>query len=183
MNMKTKLILIYGPPAVGKLTVANNLAEKTGFKLFHNHLTVDLVLSLYEFGTSKFTDLNMEIKYRIVEEAAKNNINLIMTLVYGVETIKGSSEDEFIEGLIKIEEKYGGEIIFVKLTCAKEERMKRVLDESRKSFKKIKDPKVLERVEKDCNLDGVISFVDSLVIDNTNLPADKTADKIIERIK
>jgi len=34
-----KLVFIYGPPAVGKLTVANALAKVTGFKVFHNHLT------------------------------------------------------------------------------------------------------------------------------------------------
>ncbi len=35
-----RLVFIYGPPGVGKLTVARELAALTGFKLFHNHLTV-----------------------------------------------------------------------------------------------------------------------------------------------
>ena len=38
-----KLVILYGPPGVGKLTVGRELAARTGFKLFHNHLTVDLV--------------------------------------------------------------------------------------------------------------------------------------------
>jgi replication-associated recombination protein RarA len=38
-----KLILLYGPPAVGKLTIAKEIARLTGFKLFHAHLTSDLV--------------------------------------------------------------------------------------------------------------------------------------------
>lgn len=44
-----ELVVIYGAPGVGKLTVARELARKTGYKLFHNHLTVDLVKSLFDF--------------------------------------------------------------------------------------------------------------------------------------
>ncbi|MGI8542838.1 MAG: hypothetical protein ACR2MD_05085 [Aridibacter sp.] len=35
-----KLIFIYGSPAVGKLTVANEIAKRTCFKVFHNHLMI-----------------------------------------------------------------------------------------------------------------------------------------------
>ncbi|KAA1807131.1 hypothetical protein FXB61_003723 [Bacillus cereus] len=38
-----KLILIFGPQAVGKMTVGQELATLTGLKLFHNHMTIDLV--------------------------------------------------------------------------------------------------------------------------------------------
>jgi len=41
-----KLLFIYGRPAVGKLTVARAVAERTGGRLFHNHLAVNLALSL-----------------------------------------------------------------------------------------------------------------------------------------
>ncbi|MBD0327065.1 MAG: AAA family ATPase, partial [Pyrinomonadaceae bacterium] len=46
-----KLIFLHGLPGVGKLTVARELAKLTGFKVFHNHLAVDLVESLFEFGS------------------------------------------------------------------------------------------------------------------------------------
>ena len=45
-----KLVFLYGPPAVGKFTVAKELAALTGFKLFHNHLTVDVATSIFEHG-------------------------------------------------------------------------------------------------------------------------------------
>ncbi len=41
MNRPATLVYLYGPPAVGKLTVATELQRLTGFRLFHNHLTVD----------------------------------------------------------------------------------------------------------------------------------------------
>jgi ATP-dependent Lon protease len=45
------LLFVLGPPAVGKMTVGNAIAEITGLKLFHNHLTIEPVLRLFEFGS------------------------------------------------------------------------------------------------------------------------------------
>lgn len=42
-------IFIYGPVALGKLAIAREVAEQTGFALFHRHLivgSVDAVFSL-----------------------------------------------------------------------------------------------------------------------------------------
>ena len=38
------LCLVYGPPAVGKLTVAKEIAARTGYRLVHNHVSIDPVL-------------------------------------------------------------------------------------------------------------------------------------------
>ncbi len=37
-----KLILIYGPEASGKLTVAGELAAITGNRVFHNHVSIEV---------------------------------------------------------------------------------------------------------------------------------------------
>jgi hypothetical protein len=44
-----RLVFIYGLPATGKLTVARELAAMTVFRLFHNHLAVDLLLLVFDF--------------------------------------------------------------------------------------------------------------------------------------
>ena len=46
------LVFVLGPPAVGKMTVVHVLAERTGFKLFQNQHTIDLVLRFLPFDTS-----------------------------------------------------------------------------------------------------------------------------------
>lgn len=56
------LVVIYGPPASGKLTVAQELSAITGYKLFHNHLTVNAVAALFEFGTPEFTRLTQPMR-------------------------------------------------------------------------------------------------------------------------
>jgi shikimate kinase len=51
-NLKTmKLIIIFGPQAVGKMTVGQELGKITNLKLFHNHMTIELVSPF--FSTAK----------------------------------------------------------------------------------------------------------------------------------
>lgn len=49
-----ELIFIYGPAVVGKLTIGRELAKLTGFRLFHNHLTVDAIMAVFDFGRESF---------------------------------------------------------------------------------------------------------------------------------
>jgi hypothetical protein len=55
-----RLIFLYGLPATGKHTVAQYLAALTGYKLFHNHLAVDLLLSVFDFGTQPFVNATVD---------------------------------------------------------------------------------------------------------------------------
>src|SRR4051812_36718151 len=51
------LVLLFGPPSVGKATVAYALARETGLRVFHNHMAIEPVLAFFEFGTSPFERL------------------------------------------------------------------------------------------------------------------------------
>jgi hypothetical protein len=70
-NEAMKLIFIYGSPAVGKLTVAKELASITGYKIFHNHLTFDLASSLFDSFSKPFGVLCEELRLKTFEIAAR----------------------------------------------------------------------------------------------------------------
>lgn len=38
-----KFIMIFGPQAVGKMTVGHELGKITNLRLFHNHVTLELL--------------------------------------------------------------------------------------------------------------------------------------------
>jgi hypothetical protein len=174
-----KLIIIYGPPAVGKLTVAKELAKITGYKLFHNHLTVDLVYSLFSFGTKEYSDLVEKIRLDAIGFAAKNKLKgMIFTLVYGVETHGGRKDDIFIKKIIGRVKKYNGQTLFVKLSCKDGELHKRLKHPSRKEFKKINNVEILNSIRGRCDVDSEIPFVKNQSIDNTSLPPKKVARMI-----
>jgi len=127
-----KLIFIHGAPAVGKLTVARELARLTGFPLFHNHLTVDLVSSLFTFGTPPFVSLRERIWLAAFQEASRNNLSLIFTF-----NPERTVSEEFIQKTTDAIEAAGGRIVFVELTCAQDELERRMEEPSRKEFGKL----------------------------------------------
>ena len=55
-----QLLLIIGPPAVGKMTVGREIAERSQFRLFHNHHTIEPLVEVFGYGTPAFNTLNHE---------------------------------------------------------------------------------------------------------------------------
>ena len=171
-----KLIFIHGMPAVGKLTVAKEIAKITGFKLFHNHYSVDLVKSVFPWGTKQFSELNRKIRLDMFESAAKNNVSgVIFTFCF-----RPGKNDDFIKNTINIVEKYDGKVDFVYLKCEEDELYRRVKHENRKKYKKITS---IKEVKENIHQWGEIPFTKNLVIDNTNLSSKKTAQLIVDKYK
>ena len=107
-----KLIFLHGAPAVGKLTVAEELARLTGFRLFHNHLTVDLVTSLFRFGSEPFIELREQIWLAAFREAAKNDASLIFTF-----NPESTVRENFIQKAVDEVRRRMGRIDFIELVC------------------------------------------------------------------
>jgi chloramphenicol 3-O-phosphotransferase len=127
-----RLIFIHGAPAVGKLTVARELAELTGLPLFHNHLAVDVLTPLFEFGSPSFVKLRELIWLSVFQEAAKNDVSLIFTFA-PERTVRPS----FIQDTITTVEARGGVVHFVRLTCSAGEIEQRLARPSRAEFGKL----------------------------------------------
>ncbi len=130
-----ELVILYGAPGVGKLTVAEALARRTGYKVFHNHLSLDLVTSLFPFGTEQAFRLSGKYRLDMLEEAAKANIpGVIFTFVYAA-----GEDDEFMQEVIDSVERHGGRVTLVLLTCDAKVLLQRVTEESRSRFGKLRD--------------------------------------------
>ena len=172
-----KLLIIHGPPAAGKLTVANVLAEKTGFRVFHNHLSIDCVRPVFEFGTEAFWRVNQKIRREIVAEAARQEIDVIQTFCYA----KGADDDNFQE-FVDAAEKNGGEVHLVLLVCGNEERKRRIVDESRVRIGKLTDPNGIDASHLLHDLFSPFTGheEETLVIDTTNIPPQEAAERIIK---
>jgi|GEM_PF-6120340 hypothetical protein len=66
-----KLIFIYGPPASGKLTIAEIVSARTGIPLFHNHISRDLVKDIYGDELKKHYALVTTIRLDVIEYCGK----------------------------------------------------------------------------------------------------------------
>jgi len=180
------LVFIVGPPAVGKMTVGHELAQRTGFKLFHNHHTIDLALRFFAFGTPPFHRLVNEFRRRILEEVAASDLpGVIFTFVWAFDH---TSDDATVEEYSKIFRDRGGRVVYGELETTQEERLRRNETEFRlaeKPFKRDLDASRRQLLELDARyqLNSRGRFggkQDYLHIDNTNLAAAEVADRIVE---
>ena len=168
-----RLVFIYGPPASGKLTVAAELAELTGFKLFHNHVSIQFVQSIFEFGTKTFWRLTNKYRLEMIEEAAKEGVDTIFTFVYS----KGE-DDRFVRDVLKTVRSHRGQVCFVRLYCDRKELARRVKSSQRRRMGKIGTKKMLSDLFRRYNLDLEIPFHRSLSIDTTKLTPTRVANSI-----
>ncbi len=106
------LVMLYGPPAVGKLTIAQALAERTGLKLFHNHLVLDAITAVFEFRSPTYRRLREGIWLDVFASAAREDISLIFTFM--PET---SVAPRFAERARAAVEAGGGRLRLIELTC------------------------------------------------------------------
>ena len=171
-----KVILIHGAPAVGKLTVARELARLTEFRLFHNHLTVDLVSSLFDFGSEPFVLLREQIWLAAFAEAARNNVSLIFTF-----NPERTVRDRFVQDAIDVVESAGGGVIFVELTCAETELEGRIEDASRKKFGKLASVPQYRSL-KDAGAFHFPQLPNGITLDTTNQSPAETARLISEYV-
>lgn len=174
-----KLIFLYGPPATGKLTVAKEIAKLNDFKILHNHLFNDLVETILPYGNQDFFDLVYKLRSDLVRAAVKKNISgIITTYCYA-----HPEDDDELKTNLDMMQKLGVEIIYIFLTADKAQLIKRVEEESRRQFGKLKDAQKLSKVLDKHDFFTAIPFVKSLKIDNTKLSAPKVAKKIINYIE
>ena len=79
-------IVIFGPAAVGKMSVGMALAELTGFKLFHNHMTIELVHQFFTWSDPEFTPLVQNIRAQMFSALKDSAVKgVIFTYVWALE--------------------------------------------------------------------------------------------------
>jgi hypothetical protein len=130
---QNKLLIIFGPPAVGKTVVGKTIEAKSDFKLFHNHMVMDGIMHLFGVGTPSEDKLSRIVRENVIKEAAESGINLIFTYVWNFAKEKGRTNIEFYKNIY---ETTGGKVIFVELIAPLEVRAERADSMERNSEKK-----------------------------------------------
>ena len=173
-----KLIIIYGSEAVGKLTIAKEVVRKTGYKLFHNHVSVDVARSLFDFGEDGWDELIWGVRDLVFDCAGKWDVpGMIFTWAYSHPDFQ-----PYLDRIRSVINKHDGEIHFVYVWCSEEELKKRVVQEGRQAVGKITTVEALERQRERKNHQAIPGSA-SLEIDNTHLSPEEAADRIINHFK
>jgi hypothetical protein len=182
-------VIIFGPQAVGKMTVGHELEKITDLKLLHNHMTIDLVDPFVSFGTDEGRGLVRRIRGEILKEvAAGDSAGIIFTYLWNFQT---EFDSKYIQEISEIFESKGGEVCLVELEADIETRLERNRTEHRLTHKPSK--KDFERSEgyllnaeakaRNNSLEGEIANENYIRIKNIDVEPSEAAKIIKERFK
>lgn len=105
------------------MTVGLELERLTGFRLFHNHMTADLVMRLFPFDSAPYRRLVREFRRRIFEEYVENGANgLIFTFVW---VLDDPEDRAFIDRTTELFTSRGANVCYVELAASQSERLRR----------------------------------------------------------
>ncbi len=133
------LLFLHGPPAVGKLTVGRRVAQHLGWSLFHNHLTVDMLLSVFPFGSDEFVRLREQIWVEVIAAAVRAQRSVVFT--FNPERTVSPTFPSVLQECVR---KGGGHLLSVQLTCPWAVNLARVEDAERRSYHKLSSRVQLE---------------------------------------
>ena len=182
------LIVVCGPQAVGKMTVAESLRDKLKYNMMMNHDSIEVSDRIFGFNTPAQREFNSVFRKVAFELAVKHNVDLIFTYVAAFEK---PEEVIYLKELETQFTKAGGNFYFVELSADLETRLKRNLTPHRMERKASKkDTKWSEEnLLRDTQRHKLNTapdetfFENHLKIDNTNLLPEQVADLVIREYK
>ncbi|OGI60441.1 hypothetical protein A2641_00190 [Candidatus Nomurabacteria bacterium RIFCSPHIGHO2_01_FULL_37_25] len=147
-NKRSVVVFIYGPIAVGKLTVAKILSNKLGYKLVHNHLLNDFMGEVFDRGSYYSHVAKDFLRYYLLENTVKAKINIVTTHCYSHDFVSktGLSDSTYVKTLDKKLTKLGAKFCPVHLKASNKELLRRVSMNSRKKFKKLTNKKIMHEL-------------------------------------
>lgn len=181
-----KFVLLFGPQAVGKMTVGQELAKITELKLFHNHMTIDLLVPLYDFTPEmwRLTHLFREEIFKSFSQS--DEYGMIFTYLWA---FNQEGDWKFVEKVCNIFSSQGADIYFVELEADVDERIKRNTTPNRLEHKPTKrnieqsENHLLSTLEthRFNSEAGEIEHENYIKINNTNLSAEEVAKTIKDK--
>lgn len=180
------LIIVSGPQAVGKMTVAESLRDKIGYSLMVNHDSIEVSDKIFERGSDAQKELNKLIRAGAFQTAIKYDVDMIFTFVTAYDC---KDDIEYLNGLRTMFEATGGNFYFVELSADLQTRLERNVTPHRLESKFTKND--IERSTKDLleimdkyrlnSNEGETMCPNHLKINNTNLSPDEVSNIIMEQ--
>ena len=175
-------ITIFGPQAVGKMTVGEELSKQLNIPLFHNHVSIDLVLKYLEWseGQQIISSIREDIMTTMV---ANKKPGLIFTFIWD---FASQADWDFMtknNDIFKDYDKY-----YIELYSDVDTRLERNITENRLEKKWTKrntawsNNELVESMDRHrmTSHDNEVPYKNYIKIDNTNLSPTETATLIIK---
>jgi len=165
------------------MTVGQELERLTGFRLFHLHQVLDLVLEYFPYNTSPasaYERLVVSYRRQFFEEAARGGLKIVTTAGWRFDL---PSEEQAVRSYIRPFVECSGSVYFVELIAPLQTRLARNQTENRRRHKRT-DWSTDAALQEDADLHrydsgGTLPFdLPFLRIETEHLSAEATAQRI-----
>lgn len=179
-----KLVMIFGDAAVGKMTVGQELMKMTNLRLFHNHMTIEMVIDVFGYYDANVVAKLREVMFESFAES--QNEGLIFTYMWAFDQ---QSDWDYVNHVSEIFKKQGAELYYIELIAPLEIRLVRNATENRLKHKPSKrdleasNQRVMHASTnyRIVSRDGEIPFENYIKIDNSYLSPKACAKMIAKR--
>lgn len=181
-------IIITGPQAVGKMAIGLALKEKYNYTLFHNHMSIELVVDVFGELNKNNKPLVKQMREMFFDNIVNQDLEgFVFTFTWAFNIDR---DHLYIDDLINKFEKNDWKVIIVELEAELETRLKRNRTELRLINKPTKrnfewsEKDILRSVERyrlNSNK-GEITHSSYIRINNDGFDADEVADMILNYI-
>lgn len=169
------------------MTIGHALEKITDLKLFHNHMTIELVQPYFNYGTPEGKRLVRLFRNEILEAVSKSDLpGLIFTIIWEFDN---QGDWEYIKQISDMFTQNNKKVYLVELEADTVTRLERNKTEHRLFHKPTKrniewSESMLLQSDKEVrmnSIDGEITDTEYIRINNTELDPDEVAKKIKER--
>ena len=153
------------------------MSEITGLALFHNHLVVDTVASVFPFGSPSFVRLREQFWMDVFKAAVAEDRSLVFTF-----QPEGSVSPAFAARVVDLVRSAGGDVLLVHLNLSAGGQLARIANEDRAKFGKMRDAQLLANLQAQFEACERAMPVADLVIDTETVAAEAAAAMIVAQV-
>lgn len=180
-NKKQSLVvLLYGAPACGKLTIARELSHHQNLFLLDNHHFNDVVMPFVDLNENSLPDINdaiYKIRSLALDILKKYKKSTSSGFVFTNVLLESDSDKKAVLELQQFADEIEAQFVPIHLTCSLDVLIQRVQNDERKTKGKLTDPEILKSFLAYQKMID-IEHPNKIRINTTNLTIPETVDKI-----
>ena len=181
--MQPTMFYLVGMPAVGKYTIAKELAGLTGARLVDNHSIANVIFNLFDLDGIRPLPEGIFGPVGKVRQAVLDALTNLapreLSYVFTIVLLGGDpAEAEHFHKMVEVAEQRGSLFVPVLLRCQTGELMLRAANESRVQRMKLIDPATIASLNDD-HPQFETDHPNAITLDTTETPPVETARRIV----
>ena len=180
MAAEKRLVVLYGPPASGKLPIAEAISAETDWILFNNSAAIDFVAQFLPPGTPRFLELIDSLRLDLIRAMLAEGRSVVFTFVYfGFE----DEDISFFKFLAAAATSVGASVHLVQLRCSEETLLKRVSNASWHQSWESTTSQNFVQISQHSPIEKSLPGFASLQIDTDSCGPDSAAEMIVKCVR